>query len=141
MDCSWTPSAWCGTNSFTSGYSTDEKYFGAKSLIINVASYEGDSRGRVYQDFSSTEVKPGGIYTLSGYVKTVGVANSSNLNSGAFICAESVNSDGTTTTSKLNLQNIMRFTEKTVWSIISYCNGKNDWQTHELSDFKIMIIA
>lgn len=114
MDCFWTPSAWCGTNSFTSGYSTDEKYFGAKSLIINVASYEGDSRGRVYQDFSSTEVKPGGIYTLSGYVKTVGVANSSNVNSGAFICAESVNSDGTTTTSKPNSQNIMKFTEKTV---------------------------
>ena len=35
---------------------------------------------------------------------------------------------------KQNLQNIMRFTEKTVWSIILYCKGKNDWQTHDLND-------
>ena len=90
----WTSAAWGGTNNFTTTYDSSQKYFGQKSLKINVTSYEGDSRGRVYQNFSNAVLIPGKTYTLSGYVKTVGVTNGSE-NAGAVLCAESFNSDGT----------------------------------------------
>lgn len=53
----------------------------------------------MYQDISNTVLEPGKTYTLSGYIKTVGVVNGSSDNAGAFICAESHNSDGTFTPS------------------------------------------
>ena len=90
----WAPAAWGGTNNFTTTYDSSQKYFGQKSLKINCTSYEGDSRSRVYQDFSNTVLKPGSTYTLSGYIKTSGVTNGST-NGGALLCAESFNSDGT----------------------------------------------
>lgn len=61
-------------------------------MKISVTNYSGDSRGRVYQDFSNTILIPGKTYTLSGYIKTTGV-NSNGENSGALICAQSFNSD------------------------------------------------
>lgn len=35
----------------------------------------------------------------------------------------------------------MKFMEKAVWNIISYCKVKINWQTHDLNDFEIIIIA
>ena len=96
-DSSWIKSAWGGSNTFNEGYSTSQHYFGKQSLAISVSKYEGTSRGRVYQDISNTVLEPGKTYTLSGYIKTVGVINGSSDNAGAFICAESHNSDGTFT--------------------------------------------
>ena len=90
----WATASWGGTNSFTAVSDSSQKYFGQKSMKINCTSYSGDSRSRVYQDFSNAVLKPGGTYTLSGYIKTVGVTNGSE-NSGALLCAESFNSDGT----------------------------------------------
>lgn len=99
-DSSWIKSAWGGSNTFfNEEYSTSQHYFGTKSLAISVSKYEGTSRGRVYQDISNTVLEPGKTYTLSGYIKTVGVVNGSSDNAGAFICAESHNSDGTFTPS------------------------------------------
>ena len=98
-DSSWTAGAWGGSNTFNEEYSTSQHYFGTKSLAISVSKYEGTSRGRVYQDISNTVLEPGKTYTLSGYIKTVGVVNGSSDNAGAFICAESHNSDGTFTPS------------------------------------------
>lgn len=90
----WISSSWSGITEFTTTYSTEEQYFGKKSLKINVTAYENLSKGRVYQDLNNTLVVPGGTYTLSGYIKTTGVTNSTT-NSGALLCAESFNSDGT----------------------------------------------
>lgn len=90
----WTTASWGGTNNFTAVSDSSQQYFGQKSMKINCTAYEGDSRSRVYQDFSNTILKPGSKYTLSGYIKTVGVTNGSE-NSGALLCAESFNSDGT----------------------------------------------
>ena len=98
-DSSWIKSAWGGSNTFNEEYSTSQHYFGTKSLAISVSKYEGTSRGRVYQDISNKVLEPGKTYTLSGYIKTVGVVNGSSDNAGAFICAESHNSDGTFTPS------------------------------------------
>lgn len=98
-DSSWTAGAWGGTNTFEKKYDTSQHYFGKQSLAISVSKYEGTSRGRVYQDISNTVLEPGKTYTLSGYIKTVGVINGSSDNAGAFICAESHNSDGTFTPS------------------------------------------
>ena len=98
-DSSWIKSAWGGSNTFNEGYSTSQHYFGKQSLAISVSKYEGTSRGRVHQDISNTVLEPGKTYTLSGYIKTVGVVNGSSDNAGAFICAESHNSDGTFTPS------------------------------------------
>ncbi|MCH5296100.1 MAG: RHS repeat protein, partial [Ruminococcus sp.] len=93
---SWTAAEWNGTNTFSVTYDSSKKYFGKKSLKINVTSYENDSRGRVYQDFSNSVLLPGKTYTLSGYIRTENITNGSE-NSGAILCAESFNSDGTYT--------------------------------------------
>ena len=98
-DSSWIKSAWGESNTFEKKYDTSQHYFGKQSLAISVSKYEGTSRGRVYQDISNTVLEPGKTYTLSGYIKTVGVVNGSSDNAGAFICAESHNSDGTFTPS------------------------------------------
>jgi len=98
-DSSWTAGAWGGSNTFKNKYDTSQHYFGERSLAITVSKYEGTSRGRVHQDISNTVLEPGKTYTLSGYIKTVGVVNGSSDNAGAFICAESHNSDGTFTPS------------------------------------------
>ena len=98
-DSSWTAGAWGGSNTFEKKYDTSQHYFGKQSLAISVSKYEGTSRGRVHQDISNTVLEPGKTYTLSGYIKTVGVVNGSSDNAGAFICAESHNSDGTFTPS------------------------------------------
>lgn len=88
----WTSASWGGTTEFTASSDTSQKYFGQKSMKIRVTNYSGDSRGRVYQDFSNTVLIPGKTYTLSGYIKTTGV-NNNGENSGALICAQSFNSD------------------------------------------------
>ena len=98
-DSSWIKSAWGESNTFEKKYDTSQHYFGKQSLAISVSKYEGTSRGRVYQDISNKVLEPGKTYTLSGYIKTVGVVNGSSDNAGAFICAESHNSDGTFTPS------------------------------------------
>ncbi len=93
----WIKSAWCGTNTFTSGYSNTVSYFGKSSLVLICSEYSGDSRARVYQDINNTIVVPGKTYTLSGYILTQNISGTS-LNSGAFICADCFKSDGTSTT-------------------------------------------
>ncbi len=90
----WIEKKWGDRNDFTSETVTTEKYFGKKSMKINVTYHENLSKGRVYQDLDSTVLIPGNVYTLSGYIKTTGVTNSTD-NSGALICAESFNTDGT----------------------------------------------
>ena len=93
----WSPAEWCGSNTFTSGYTSDKKYFGKKSLFMTATSCNGDSRARVYQDLSNTILISGKTYTLSGYVLTQNISGSS-ANSGAFICADCFKSDGSSTT-------------------------------------------
>lgn len=93
----WNPNEWCGSNTFTSGYRTDKKYFGNKSLYMTSTAYNGDSRARVSQDLNNTILVPGKTYTVSGYVLTQNISGSSN-NSGAFICADCFKSDGNNTT-------------------------------------------
>ncbi len=90
----WTEAQWSGDTQFTSGTVTTEKYFGKKSMKINVTSHTGLSKGRVYQNLDNTILIPGKTYTLSGYIKTTEVTNSTT-NSGALICAESFNYDET----------------------------------------------
>lgn len=93
---SWTSAAWGDSVNFTSKFDTSEHYFGKQSRSITVTSYQGDSRGRVYQDLSSSVLKPGKTYTLSAYIKTKNIQNTSEYG-GAYIWADSSNSDGTWT--------------------------------------------
>ena len=93
---SLTSAAWGDSVNFTSKFDTSEHYFGKQSRSITVTSYQGDSRGRVYQDLSSSVLVPGKTYTLSAYIKTKNIQNTSEYG-GAYIWADSSNSDGTWT--------------------------------------------
>ncbi len=93
---SWTSAAWGDSVNFTSKFDTSEHYFGKQSRSITVTSYQGDSRGRVYQDLSSSVLVPGKTYTLSAYIKTKNIQNTSEYG-GAYLWADSSNSDGTWT--------------------------------------------
>lgn len=90
----WEFSAWDGTNTFTYGYTINERYFGSQSLEIHSTAYQNISSARAAQFISNTVLKPGRTYTISGYIKTKNITNYGE-DSGALLCAESLNSDGT----------------------------------------------
>jgi RHS repeat-associated protein len=85
----------------TSGYATDNKYFGLQSIKINKTNVNGM---HAYQQ--NVVVTKGNTYTLSGYVKTNAVSNTKNMgaqlyvayqdNTGAWKKIESEYVNGTT---------------------------------------------
>ncbi len=97
----WSSATWGGANTFTTSYTTSEKYFGQKSLLINSTAYENYSSGRMYCDIPNTVLIPGKTYTLSGYIKTKNVINY-DRNSGALLCAEPLN--GSTSLTRFNTE-------------------------------------
>lgn len=90
----WTSAAWNGTVSYTTDYSTAQKYFGQKSLKMSVTSCTNDARARVHQDLSTNILKQGNTYTLSAYVKTSGITGDTD-NSGVVLGGCVYLTDGT----------------------------------------------
>lgn len=90
----WTKVDNDSNNNFTATSDSLQKYFGKKSLKINVTNYSAGFKARVYQDFGWDIVEPGSTYTLSGYIKTTGVENAST-NAGAMLYTQSFITGGT----------------------------------------------
>lgn len=93
---SWTAAEWIAGCTFTSAQTTAQKYLGQKSFELNVTAHEENARARYYQDLDNTILKPGHTYTLSGYVKTSNIANSTG-DSGACLAIDVFHADGTFT--------------------------------------------
>jgi len=91
---SWTSVQWVDDCTFATSFATDQSYYGNKSLKMSVTSVTGDGRGRSYQDFSSSELVPGGTYTLSAYVKTSGITGTDSGKYGAMLGAYSFTTSG-----------------------------------------------
>lgn len=93
----WTSAVWGGAPvTYTAASSTEQKYMGKQSMKINVTAVTATSSGRVYQDLSSTVLKPNTTYTLSAYVRTSGL-NSTDHSLGALIGATSFNASNAAT--------------------------------------------
>jgi len=70
----WTYADWgSGSVTQTHGRSSEASKFGNNSYKFNVTDRSGTMGARIYQDYSSSYLTPGSTYTLSAYVKTVGV--------------------------------------------------------------------
>lgn len=93
----WGAASAVGNCSFTSSYTTEEKYSGRQSFKLTSNSSSNDGRARFYQDLNSEILVPGETYTLSAYVKTKNLRQvSNNYNYGAILI---VTTDASTSTS------------------------------------------
>ena len=83
----WYSMQYGGNATFSVSEATNQKLYGNKSLKINTTAHDGDSVGRVYQYIDAMYVKADTEYTLSAYVKTVGISG----NYGACVFAQQDN--------------------------------------------------
>ncbi|GFZ34395.1 hypothetical protein CSC2_49210 [Clostridium zeae] len=111
---SWNPGAW-GGNVSSKGYINEDKYLGNQSLKINSTSEAG---GTDYEQ--ALTVEKGKKYTLSAYVKTVGIPVKNDAGASFFVGYTDANG-------------ICQFIRK-------YINGTNDWQRYSF-DFTIPVDA
>ncbi|WP_160680471.1 DNRLRE domain-containing protein [Clostridium sp. C8-1-8] len=110
----WNPGTWNG-NVSSKGYVTEDKYLGNQSLKINSTTEAG---GTDYEQ--ALTVEKGKRYTLSAYVKTVGIPVKNDAGASFFVGYTDANG-------------ICQFIRK-------YINGTNDWQRYSF-DFTIPVDA
>ena len=97
----WKTGAWGGTNSFTTAYTTEQKYMGKQSYKINVTANSGLSSGRAYQDVGNAVLVPGSTYTLSGYVKATSL-DTTAANTGAALAVTFFDANNASTGTKFS---------------------------------------
>ncbi len=107
IDSYWTPCSWGGAAG-TQSYTTEDKYFGNKSMKISSTSTSG---GRDYEQYG-IQLAKGKTYTFSGYVKTSGVSEGSDAGAALFVGYK--DASGATLYSK------------------KYVTGTTDWHREEL---------
>ena len=93
----WALARWVDDCTATFGTTTAQKYMGYSSFKLTSTAVTGDGRARIYQNFTTTDIKPGSTYTLSAYVKTDNITKVNNYAYGACVslyaeCADSANS-------------------------------------------------
>ncbi len=78
----WKSARWVNDCTYTFGTSTEQKLFGNSSFKLNSTAVTGDGRARIYQDFDTKAIVPGGQYTFSAYVKTSNITVANGTDNG-----------------------------------------------------------
>ncbi|MBV7273351.1 carbohydrate binding domain-containing protein [Clostridium sp. PL3] len=108
-DSYWNKDSWGNEATGTLTFTTEDKYFGSKSLKVTKSD---DSAGRYFCNQSVT-LERGKTYTLSGYIKTTDITNKTGK--GAILFVNYQNNDGSYSTVES-----------------ASVNGVNNWDRYEV---------